>query len=120
MKGLYTGQVSTSVYTLPINMSLNSADAFNPGTLAFTEKNVILSNTWSANGHDHVKTQTLGLAPLGIFQKSPIKEIMEVALCVLTPFAPEVYPGGLCFGGSPRIEIGKIEPDVVPPDRLGE
>ena len=112
MKGLFTGQVSASVSVEPINMSLDGTQSFNPGTLAFTDKNVILSNTWSANGKDHVHQQTIGLAPLGIFQNEPMKTVMTVLQVVMTPFAPEFAPGWL--------DVGKVADDVVPPDRLGQ
>lgn len=112
MKGMFTGQVSTSVSTSPINMSLSGNDSFNPGVLTFTDKNVIVSNTWSANGKDHVREQTIGLAPLGIFQKEPMKTILTVLQIVMTPFAPEFAPGWL--------DIGKVADDIVPPDRLGQ
>lgn len=112
MKGMYTGQVSTSVRTAPINMSLSGNNPLNLGTLTFTDKNVIVSNTWSANGKAHVREQTIGLAPLGIFQKEPLKTVLTVLQVVMTPFAPEFAPGWL--------DIGKVADDVVPPDRLGQ
>lgn len=110
-KGLFSGQVSTSVYTPAINMSLSGTDSLAARVLTVTDKNVILSNTWSANGKAHVREQTIGLAPLGIFQKHPMDYIMTVLQIVMTPFAPEFVPGWL--------ELGKVADDVVPPDRLG-
>jgi len=98
-------------------MSLSGNDVFNPGTLTFTDKNVILSNTWSANGKGHVREQTIGLSPLGVFQKDPFKTIMQIVQGIMTPFTPEIYGGGIP-GTSPWLDIGKVADDVVPPDRL--
>lgn len=111
MKGLYAAEVSVTANTLPIGMTLynDPAQAFNPGPLTFSDTNVILSNTWSANGAAHVKKQTEGLTPTSIFSNPVIKTIWDIARITLgVVAAPE-----LLF-----LEIGKIEPDVVPPDRL--
>ena len=111
MKGLYAATVSVTANTLPIGMTLydDPGQAFNPGSLTFSDTNVILSNTWSANGAAHVKSQTGGLTPTSIFNNPVIKTIWDIARIALgVVAAPE-----LLF-----LEIGKIEPDVVPPDRL--
>lgn len=110
-KGLYTGSAAISVTTLPIGINLDGSTTgrFDPGVLTFTDKNVILANGWSGNGSSHVKTQTAGLAPLGLLGDATLGPVLQIAGCVaLAAFAPE-----FCF-----LEIGKIEPDVVPPDRL--
>jgi hypothetical protein len=110
--GLYTGTVAIPVTTLPIGSSLRTGSfggSFDPGVLTFRDKNAILSNTWAANGKSHVKSQTVGLAPLGLLGDATLGPLLQIAGCLaLGALAPEI-----CF-----LEIGKIEPDVVPPDRL--
>jgi len=110
-KGLYTGSVSVGVTTEPINNSLSydSADAFDPGPLTFGESNVILANGWAAGGASHVKTQTQGLSPTSIFATDPVKTIFDVVKGVLAAASTQELW---------NLELGKIEPDVVPPDRL--
>lgn len=110
-KGLYTGSAAIKVNTLPIGLSLSGtgSDRFDPGPLTFKDTNVILANGWSANGSAHVKSQTRGVAPLGLLGDATLQPIIQAAGCVLmAAFTPEI-----CF-----LEVGKIEPDVVPPDRL--
>lgn len=110
--GLYRGVGRISVSTLKIGSSLAggpTGGAFDPGILTFTDTNVILANTWSAGGSGHVRSQTVGLAPLGLLGDATLGPTMQIVGCLaLVAFAPE-----FCF-----LEIGKIEPDVVPPDRL--
>jgi hypothetical protein len=109
--GFYNGDAAISVTTLPIGSNLGGTDIgrFDPGVLTFRDKNVILSNTWSGNGSAHVKSQVAGLAPLGLVDDSVAGDILRYAGCAAAAlFVPEI-----CF-----LEIGKIEPDVVPPDRL--
>lgn len=110
-KGLYTGSVSVGVTTEPINNSLSydSAAAFDPGRLSFSESNVILANGWSAGGASHVKTQIKGLTPTSIFATDPVKTIFDVIKGVLAAASTQELW---------NLELGKIEPDVVPPDRL--
>ena len=110
-KGLYTGSVSVGVTTEPINNSLSydSADAFDPGPLTFGESNVILANGWAAGGASHVKTQTQGLSPTSIFATDPVKTIFDVVKGVLAGASTQELW---------NLDVGKIEPDVVPPDRL--
>lgn len=109
-KGLYTSTVTVNLGTQPIGMSLydDPTKAFDPGVLGFTERNVILANGWSANGASHVKSQVQGLTPTSIFTNPVVEVIWTIAKVLLTPFAPEVW----------LLELGKVEPDVVPPDRL--
>jgi len=110
-KGYYTGNAAITVNTLPIGLNLDGSNTgkFDPGVLVFRDKNVILANGWSANGSGHVKTQTAGLAPLGLVNDSSLKPVVQALGCALLgAFTPE-----FCF-----LEIGKIAPDVVPPDRL--
>lgn len=109
--GFYNGDAAISVTTLPIgtNLSGTSSGRFDPGVLTFRDKNVILSNTWSGNGAGHVKSQVAGLAPLGLVDESGVGDVIQIIGCIaMALFAPEI-----CF-----LEVGKIEPDVVPPDRL--
>lgn len=113
MHGLHTAQVSVQAYTLPIGKSLSGGtgpDTFNPGTLTFTDKNTILVNTWNANGRDHVKKQTQGLTPTGVFQTEAGKILLTVVKAVVGVAMPEIW----------FLELGKIEPDVVPEDRLAK
>jgi len=111
MKGLQVAEVSVTAATLPIGMSLSgdTTKAFNPGKLTFSDTSAVLSNTWSANGAAHVKSQTQGLTPTSIFQNPVIKVLWDVVRITFgVVAAPE-----LLF-----LEVGKVEPDVVPPDRL--
>ena len=110
-KGLYTGQVSVGVTTQPINNSLsyNAADAFDPGALTFNESNVILANGWNAGGSDHVKSQTQGLTPTSLFATDPVKTVFDILKGAMAAVSTQE----LWF-----LELGKVEPDVVPPDRL--
>lgn len=110
MEGLHAADVSVSAYTKPINFSWDGdpAKAFNPGTLAFSDRNVVLVNTWSANGRDHVKKQTQGLTPTGIFQTTAGEIILTLVKAVVGVAMPEIW----------FLELGKIEPDIVPEDRL--
>lgn len=107
-KGLHTAEVSLDVTTTPINFTNNSAHAFNPGPLTFSEKNAILVNTWNANGRDHVKQQTQGLTPTGVFQTTAGQVLLTIMKAVIGVAMPEIW----------FLELGKIEPDVVPEDRL--
>jgi hypothetical protein len=109
-KGLYQATVSVSADTQPVNMSLNgdTLKAFAPSRLTFSDTNVILANTWSANGRDHVKEQTQGLTPTGIFNNPTVRSVWRALRDIASVAAPEIR----------SLEIGKIEPDVVPPDRL--
>jgi len=109
--GFYTGNAAITVNTLPIGINLGgtSSGQFDPGVLVFRDKNVILANGWGANGTGHVRTQTAGLAPLGLVNDSSLKPVVQALGCALLgAFTPE-----FCW-----LEIGKIAPDVVPPDRL--
>ena len=116
-KGFYTGKSAIAVKTLPIAGNLNgsSVGVFDPGTfgtggkLIFRDQNVLLANGWSANGGGHVYNMTRGLTPLGVLADPTLKTVVEVAGCVLLAvFVPEIC----------GLELSKIAPDVVPPDRL--
>jgi hypothetical protein len=73
------------------------------------ENNTLLANGWSANGADHVKTQTQGLLITSVFAKDPVKTIFDIVKGALAAASTQE----LWF-----LDVGKIEPDVVPPDRL--
>ena len=116
-RGLYTGDARITVTTLPIGGTLGSSSsfaAFDPddvagGPLVFTDRNVILANGWGANGAGHVRSLVAGLSITGLSTKIHLDKILEAAACAAAAaFVPE-----LCF-----LDIGKIEPDIVPPDRL--
>ena len=119
-KGLYTGNSAIAVRTLPIGGTLgtkqSSGSVFDPGAqfgtggkLIFRDRNVLLANGWSARGNKHVYDQTRGLTPLGILADPVLKTVVESAGClVLGAFVPEVC----------GLELSKIEPEIVPPDRL--
>lgn len=83
-------------------------------TADFSETNVLLANGWSADGPDDagktsVKQQTKGLVPFSIFTATiggvPIMNYIQTAVSVFLPEAS-------------KLELGKIEPDNVPADRL--
>lgn len=116
-RGLYTGDARITVTTLPIGGSLGGGskfDAFDPdklagGPLVFTDRNVLLANGWGANGPSHVRSMVAGLSITGLSTKIHLDKILEAAACAAAAaFVPEI-----CF-----LDIGKIEPDIVPPDRL--
>lgn len=112
-KGLYTGNAALRVTTLPIGTNLRPGSTygrFDPGPLTFRDRNVILANGWGANGRGHVESMTRGIMLLGILGSEPaIADVIEIAGCVAAVFfAPEI-----CM-----LELSKVVPDVVPPDRL--
>ncbi|MBC7917746.1 MAG: hypothetical protein H7Y28_08050 [Rhodoferax sp.] len=108
--GLHAADVSVNASILPINFSWdgNVSKAFNPGPLGFSDHSVVLVNTWSANGRDHVKKQTQGLTPTGVFQTTAGEVILTLVKAAIGIAMPEIW----------FLELGKIEPDVVPEDRL--
>lgn len=110
MKGLYSAEVAVSANTLPINFSFDGdvTKAFNPGKLTFSDRSVVLANGWSANGSEHVKSQVQGLTPTGVFQTPVGNVIFKLIQAVVGIAMPEIW----------LLELGKIEPDVVPPDRV--
>ncbi len=69
---------------------------------------VVLANGWSAKGSDHVKSQTQGLTPTGVFQTPVGNVIFKLIQAVVGIAMPEIW----------LLELGKIEPDVVPEDRV--
>lgn len=110
MKGLHVAEVGVTATTQPISFSWDSnpAKSFQPGLMTFSDRNAILVNTWSANGRDHVLKQTQGLTPTGIFQTTAGQIVLTTLKAVIGIAMPEIW----------FLELGKIEPDVVPQDRL--
>lgn len=110
MKGLYTGTASVNIANTAsvISEVLGSGAGADPArlNLSITDKNVILANGWGANGAAHVKKQVQGLTPTSILSNP----VLDVVRWLLVPFTPELVPTVL--------ELGKIEVDEVPPDRI--
>lgn len=107
--GKYSATVTMSVKDIDYDHFVAKNTKIN-----FSETNVLLANGWAANGPDDaaktsVKQQTKGLVPFSIFTAEiagiPVVEYIQTALSV---FLPEVS----------KLELGKIEPDNVPADRL--
>jgi hypothetical protein len=109
-KGLYEGTATLTVAntTSVISEVLGGGAGADPAktNLSTFDKNVILANGWGANGAAHVKTQVQGLTPTSILSNP----VLDAVRWILVPFAPELVPTVL--------ELGKIEVDEVPPDRL--
>jgi hypothetical protein len=108
-KGYYAGTATLNTAAITgIGQAIERAGTESWGSLnlAISDKNVILANGWSANGPDHVKTQTKGLMPLGFFDNV----VFDVLRWAMVVFTPEVVPTVL--------EAGKVEQDEVPTDRL--
>lgn len=110
MKGLHSASVSITPSTLPINMSWDGdpAKQFNPSALTFIDHVAVLGNAWSTPGNGHVKKQTQGLTPTSVLDSPGVKDAFTAVRIAMAPAAPEIL----------FLELGKIEPDVVPPDRL--
>lgn len=110
MKGLYSGTATVNIAntTSVISEVLGNGAGADPArlNLSITDKNVILANGWGANGAAHVKKQVQGLTPTSILSNP----VLDVVRWLLVPFTPELVPTVL--------ELGKIEVDQVPPDRL--
>lgn len=110
MKGLYTGTATTTVANTAsvISEVLGDGTGADPArlNLSISDKNVILANGWGANGAVHVKKQVQGLTPTSILSNP----VLDAVRWILVPFTPELVPTVL--------ELGKIEVDQVPPDRL--
>jgi hypothetical protein len=109
MNGEYAATVTVKVKDIDYNHFL-----LKNSTSDFSETNVLLANGWSADGPDDasktsVKQQTKGLVPFSIFTATiggvPVMEYIQTAVSV---FLPEVS----------KLELGKIEPENVPADRL--
>ncbi|MBN9409116.1 MAG: hypothetical protein J0H69_08205 [Burkholderiales bacterium] len=117
--GFYTGRAALAVKTLPIGGTLRNVGTdgvFDPGVrfgesgkLVFRDQNALLANGWSARGTAHVRSQVMGLTPLGFMSDPTVRTITQTVGCIaLALFVPEIC----------GLEPGKIAPDIVPPDRL--
>lgn len=109
MKGAYAATVTMKVKDIDYDHFLAKSSS-----ASFNETNVLLANGWSADGPDgagktSVKQQAKGLVPFSIFTAEiggiPVMEYLQTAVSV---FLPEVS----------KLELGKLEPEVVPADRL--
>ncbi len=109
-KGLYSGTATVNIAntTSVISEVLGSGAGADPArlNLSITDKNVILANGWGANGAAHVKKQVQGLTPTSVLSNP----VLDAVRWILVPFTPELVPTVL--------ELGKIEVDQLPPDRL--
>lgn len=109
MNGEYSAKVTIKIKDIDFDHFLAKNSTAN-----FTETNVLLANGWSANGPDDsaatsAKQQVKGLVPTSILaaEIEGVK-VMDYVLGALSVFLPEAS----------KLEPGKIEPDVVPADRL--
>jgi hypothetical protein len=77
----------------------------------FSASGGILSNTWAANSSQGTK----GMVAMSVPTAQGLGKVLTV-----TTLAMEVWDPTLFIPAGPlqRLEIGKIAPDVVPPDRL--
>ena len=109
MNGEYAATVTMKVKDIDYDNFLAKSS-----TASFSETNVLVANGWNANGPDDknetsVKQQVKGLVPLSIFDATiagvPVMEFIQDAVSI---FLPEVS----------KLDLGKIEPDAVPADRL--
>lgn len=109
MKGNYTATVNVNVAEIDTGSFLLKSTKTN-----FSENNVLLANGWNANGptaagKTSVKQQVKGLTPTSVLAAEVAGvPVMKWILQVASIFMPEVS----------KLEPGKIEPDIVPPDRL--
>jgi hypothetical protein len=110
MEGLYRGTATVNIANTEsvISQVLGSGAGADPArlNLSITDTNVIMANGWGANGAAHVKKQIQGLTPTSVLSNP----VLDVARWLLVPFTPELVPTVL--------ELGKIEVDQLPPDRL--
>ncbi len=134
-RGLYTADVKIAVRQVAYNVDAGlgpcptcTTDDYivaSGAKLGFSAKNVILANGWNANGpgsQDEYSTaagkkkmsvynQVRGLTPSSLLQPDDggiIAGIMSVLKVVALVFFPELS----------TIDLGRIEVDRVPPDRL--
>jgi hypothetical protein len=109
MDGKYSAKVTINVKDIEYEHFLAKNSS-----VGFSETNVLLANGWSANGpgdddKTSVKQQVKGLVPFSIFTATILGvPVMEYIQTVVSVFLPEAS----------KLELGKIAPDNVPPDRL--
>jgi hypothetical protein len=109
MNGAYAATVTIKVKDIDYDHFLAKSSTAN-----FSETNVLLANGWSADGPDDagktsVKQQAKGLVPFWIFKAEiagiPVMDWLQKFVSI---FLPELS----------KLELGKLEPDNVPADRL--
>lgn len=110
MDGMYRGTATINIANTAsvISEVLGSGAGADPArlNLSITDTNVIMANGWGANGAAHVKKQVQGLTPTSVLSNP----VLDAVRWILVPFTPELAPTVL--------ELGKIEVDQIPPDRL--
>lgn len=114
VQGEYAAAVTITLQHHDLERFLDTPQASNP--LAFTEANVILANGWSAGGRDgsaytSVMNQVKGLTPTSLFDK-------ELPVINMTLEDVIHWTVGIPFPEIHKLDLGKIEPDIVPADRL--
>lgn len=110
----YEAKVSITLRHHDLQRFLDAAPAANP--LTFTETNVILANGWGAGGADSssytsVMSQVKGLTPTSLFDA-------ELPIIGMTLEDIIHWTVGIPFPEIHKLDLGKIEPDIVPEDRL--
>lgn len=105
--GDLTSNQQTALVTLSVANSSDTLRQLWPGWNGFTasDKHVLLTNGWTPDGSSGTLAQ--------VSNATPIKNaglMGGVALDVLAWFAPDIL----------GLDLGKIAPDVVPADRLGQ
>ena len=108
-KGRFTATVSVNANSgQPIGMALeaNSTQfgAWNQGSLTFSMSTSILANGWGSAGSTHTKDMVRGLTPTSVFATYGLDNLKWL----LVPFDV-----AWC-----RLELGKMDVDFVPGDRL--
>lgn len=118
-KGEYAATVATDVRAIDYDRFIAT-----DSKIKFRETNVLLANGWSAAGPEGkisptsatmtgVRRQVKGLVPTSLLStdnKVLGVPIMEYVLTGLSAVLPEVS----------KFEPGKVEPDLIPPDRKGD
>lgn len=70
---------------------------------------MLLADGWNMGGRTSTKSQVKSLVPTSLLDNGAIKTVQQIASWL--PFAKEFAPDSL--------ELGKVDPDVVPSHRLG-
>jgi hypothetical protein len=112
-QGLYSATVSMKVRDIDYDHFL-----LKDSTSSFSETNMLLANGWNADGPDDpaktsVKQQVKGLVPTSIFTATinvlgQDINVVKVLQTIMSIFVPEII----------KLDLGKIDPETVPPDRL--
>jgi hypothetical protein len=71
--------------------------------VTFADHNVLLTNAWTPDGSDKAAAMIANAVP------TAKGKVFDYALDALAPFAPDFT----------KLDLGRVEPDVVPQDRLG-